>query len=150
MIRLPRLPVNYQNHPGLFERYWDEAMKSIEDTFRSVALLNSYVVNASAVLSVTSAGLVTIASHTREYGDGSSVSVAGDTLATGVSTANSVLRIYYQDPTLSGGAVTYEFTTDPDPQPYQKSGVHVVGTCVVPAAGTVDGYSLDPWSSIYF
>jgi len=29
-IRLPRLPVNWKDQPGLFERYWDEAMSEIE------------------------------------------------------------------------------------------------------------------------
>lgn len=29
--KLPRLYPNWQDQPGLFERYWDKAMKRIED-----------------------------------------------------------------------------------------------------------------------
>lgn len=35
-IRLPRLPVNWQEQPQLFERYWDEAMTSLEETLNAI------------------------------------------------------------------------------------------------------------------
>lgn len=35
-IRLPRLPVNWQDQPQLFERYWDEAMTRLEDTLNAI------------------------------------------------------------------------------------------------------------------
>lgn len=35
-IRLPRLPVNWQEQPQLFERYWDEAMTRLEDTLNAI------------------------------------------------------------------------------------------------------------------
>jgi hypothetical protein len=35
-FRLPRLPPNWHEQPQLFERYWDEAMKKIEDNLNSL------------------------------------------------------------------------------------------------------------------
>lgn len=36
IIRLPRLPSNWKDQPQLFERYWDEAMRSIEKTLNEL------------------------------------------------------------------------------------------------------------------
>lgn len=35
-FKLPRLPVNWQQQPQLFERYWDEAMTRLEDTLNAI------------------------------------------------------------------------------------------------------------------
>lgn len=39
VFRLPRLPMNYDNTPGLFPRYWDEAMSGIEKSINEILVL---------------------------------------------------------------------------------------------------------------
>lgn len=39
MIKLPRLPLGYEKNPGLFPRYWDEAMTNVEKAVNQVLLL---------------------------------------------------------------------------------------------------------------
>ena len=36
MIKLPRLPLGWKTQPQLFERYWDEAMKKLEETLNAI------------------------------------------------------------------------------------------------------------------
>ena len=115
------------------------------------SLVSSYVQNASAVLSADSTGLVTIAAHTRIYGDPSlnpSVSVAGGSLSTGAA-AGSTVRVYYVDASRSGGSVTYLFTVDPASTPAQGNNNHSVGAVVIPSTGTNDGVDLGPPGYIY-
>ncbi len=38
-VKLPRLPVNWREQPQLFERYWDDAMASIETALNAVLSL---------------------------------------------------------------------------------------------------------------
>lgn len=38
-FRLPRLPANYDNVKGLFERYWDEVLRAIENQFNALLAL---------------------------------------------------------------------------------------------------------------
>lgn len=182
-IRLPRLPVNWQTQPQLFERYWDEAMTRLEDTLNAIleipelqtaiqqaqqaannanaaadaaknaadtaqgaadntaketSIVNSYVNDFTPpLLSVTPAGVVTIGAHKRVYGDSSidpTVSVNAATVNT-MATAGQVVRIYYDDPSRSGGNVTYQWTIDPSPVPVQSGNRHSVGVVTVPAAG---------------
>jgi hypothetical protein len=176
-IRLPRLPNNWQSQPRLVERYWGEAMNSIEKAINALnsipaiesalALVDAATVsaqtaannaNASIVqarqetsiitsypsgvtLTCTAAGVVTISAHSRIYGDISlnpTVSVAGGALSTD-QPATSVIRVYYDDPSFSGGTVAYLFTTDPDAPPTQGGVRHVVGTVLVPATGSNTG-----------
>lgn len=35
-VKLPRLPVNWRTQPQLFERYWDEAMTTIENNLNAI------------------------------------------------------------------------------------------------------------------
>lgn len=192
-IRLPRFPSGWQNtQPQLFERYWDEAMFSIEknlnallslplieqavidaqtaaDTAQTAAdaattaadaastaalasateasLVNSFPSTVSPpILSVASTGTITIFAHQRVYGDSSinpTVSVAGGSLVTG-GTSGQVLRVYYDDPTRAGGAVTYLWTVDPAAPPVQGNNRHSVGVVTVPGAGSSDGSGVKP------
>lgn len=188
-VKLPRLPINWQDQPRLFDRYWDQAMSQIEDNINQLlnlpaiqdaivaaqtaantantaanaantaantantavqkavsesSLNKSYVDLTSftaPLLSADSAGVVTIASHVRIYGDSSlnpSTAVVGGSLSTGTP-SGSVIRVYYNDASRSGGAVSYLYTVDPAAPPVQTGNTHVVGTIVVPASGVAAG-----------
>lgn len=99
-------------------------------------LANSYV--DSNPLSAADAGTnvtVSIAPHTRVYGDGTSVAVSAGTL-TGQPYA-TIVYVYYEDPDREGGAVAYLATTDAAIAA-QLDGRHVVGNVFTPAAGEPD------------
>lgn len=81
---------------------------------------------------------ITISAHTRVYGDGTSVAVAGGSL-TG-RPYSTILYIYYDDATRAGGAVTYQTTTSQATA--AQTGVrHSLGAVTTPAAaaGPVTG-----------
>lgn len=111
------------------------------------SLVNSYVSNFTPpVISADNTGLVTIANHDRVYGDpilNPTVAVTGNTVATGKA-AGTIVRIYYNDSTRAGGAVTYLFTVDPAPPPVQGGDTHSVGAVEIPAAGSVGGGYVRP------
>jgi hypothetical protein len=107
------------------------------------SLVNSYIANFTPpVVSADSTGLVTIAAHDRVYGNGTTVAVLGGTVATALANP-AVARIYYDDPTRAGGAVTYQFTTDATVA-VQTGDRHSVGAVQIPAAGSVDGGYVRP------
>lgn len=111
------------------------------------SLINSYPSNFTApLISADSAGNVTIANHDRVYGDpvmNPTVAVTGATIATG-ATALQVVRVWYTDPSRSGGAVTYLFTVDPTPPTPQTGNNHSVGAVTIPTAGTNSGNGVRP------
>lgn len=108
------------------------------------SLVNSYP--SGVTITADNLGNVTINTHNRIYGDSvmnPTVSVTGAVVATGAAAA-SVVRIYYNDPTRAGGAVTYLFTVDPASPPVQGGNVHSVGAVTIPAAGTQGGNGVRP------
>ncbi len=113
------------------------------------SLVNSYIDPSSftaPLISADSAGNVTIANHSRTYGDvalNPTVAVTGDTIATAAS-PTSVVRVYYSDPTRAGGTVTYLFTIDPAAPMPQGGDIHSIGAVEIPAAGASDGDYLKP------
>lgn len=74
---------------------------------------------------------ITVSSHTMVYPTGS-VSVTGDTI-TGLAYATTY-DIYYDDPTMAGGAVTFNAVTDGSafPTPAHPSRIYI-GTSTTPA-----------------
>lgn len=76
---------------------------------------------------------VAISSHTRLYGDGTSVAVTGGNV-TGLL-YSTLYYIYYDDPAFAGGAVTYQATTS-DATAAQTGNRHLVGSVLTPAAGS--------------
>lgn len=96
------------------------------------ALNNSWITPDTVLTSTTTT--ITIASHTRHYGDGTSVSVTGGTVA--ATAAGDDDYVSYSDPTRAGGAVTYAVTLT---NPAQTGNTHVVGGIIIPATGTVTG-----------
>lgn len=96
-------------------------------------IANSYV--SGLTLTATDAGAsttITISSHTRVYGDGTTKSVTGGSL-TGLA-YDTFYYIYYDDPTFAGGSVTYVATTS-STTAAQTGSRHVVGGVNTPMAG---------------
>lgn len=86
----------------------------------------------------TNANII-IANHVRHYGDGTSVNVTGGTI-TGLY--GTKYYVFYDDPTQSGGAVTYQKDTDPNvAADNAASGRHYCGSVTTATAGggTVSG-----------
>lgn len=125
----------------------DQAQGSVDQSTAETSIVSSYPSNFTApLISANNSGVVTIANHDRVYGDPTlnpTVAVTGDTVATGES-AGSIVRIYYNDPSRAGGAVTYLFTVDPAAPPVQGGNLHSVGAVEIPAAGSVDGGPVRP------
>lgn len=96
------------------------------------ALVNS-TITPTSVLSATTT-TITVASHTRNYADGTTASVTGGTVA--ATASGDVDYVTYSDPTRVGGAVTYAVSTTP---PSQTGNIHVVGAVKIPVSGTVAG-----------
>ena len=119
------------------------------------SIVTSFIDQSSytgSLLSCTSAGVITILSHTRIYGDSilnPPVSVIGGSLVTVGSASGNNIRIYYTDPTRAGGNVTYQYTIDPVAAPVQGGDIHSIGAVKVPASGSVYGIQLGPPGYIY-
>lgn len=119
------------------------AQNAADASAGETSLVNSFVTGFAGVspLSAASTGAVTVANHSRQYGDTTlnpTVAVTGATFASG-GAAGDTIRVYYDDPTRAGGAVTYHFTIDPANPPVQGGDRHVVGAVTIPGAGSVDG-----------
>jgi hypothetical protein len=99
---------------------------------RESALQASYI-DPSSVLSADPT-TISIAGHTRRYGDGTSVAVSAGTVT--ATAAGEEDYVYYDDPTRVGGAVAYQVSTT---LPVQTGDRHVVGAVLIPATGTQDG-----------
>ena len=140
-MKFPRLPVNWADQPKLFERYWDKAMSMLETFSGNVDVVNSYPTGCA--VSADSSGVVTITSHSRNYGDQAVVSVNAGSVNTGAA-AGSVVRLYYNDPKKAGGAVTYQATVDPATPIPQGNGIHSVAVVTIPSSGTASGKLLQP------
>lgn len=110
------------------------------------SIVNSYPSGGSPLIESDSLGSITIDAHNRVYGNPSinpTVSVFGDTFST-TAVAGDIVRIYYDDPSRSGGSVTYQYTIDPAAPPVQSGSRHSVGAVVIPTTGTTSGIPLGP------
>lgn len=121
-----------------------ETAQAAADGATSESSLNSsYPANFVAPLvSAAANGDVTIAAHDRIYGDGTSVAVLGGMIAT-AEPAGTIIRVYYDDPTRAGGAVFYEYTSDPV-LAAQSGDRHSVGAVTIPGVGTAPGNPVLP------
>lgn len=98
----------------------------------TAAITNSYVTGST--ITATDAGsdvTATISAHTRAYADGTTVAVSGGNV-TGLSYTTDYY-IYYDQPSRSGGAVTYQATTSAGTAA-QIGDRHLVGSVTTPAA----------------
>lgn len=125
----------------------DAAQGSADAQARETSLVNSYTTGfAGALLTANTSGSVTIQAHTRVYGDSilnPNASVSGTVLTTG-ATPGQIVRVFYNDPVRTGGAVSYYFTIDPAVFPAQSGNTHSVGAVEIPAVGTNSGKNLRP------
>jgi hypothetical protein len=103
---------------------------------RDDAISSSWV-SPGSVLSAADVGAdatITIAAHTRKYGDNTSVAVNGGTI-TGRA-FSTVYHVYYDQTSRAGGAVSYQATTNANTAAYNAAaGRHFVGTVTTPADG---------------
>ena len=166
-LRLPRIQraIAYFDRDGYattqMQQHWQRAMERIEARFAAVTaaleasalaatalqtsqavqatndLANSYI-NPVGVLTASSAGAITVAAHTRIYGN-TSVVVSGGSLS-GFASGNYV-TVYYQDPARAGGAVTYLGSTS---AVAQTGSTYIVGQVSIPAAGSPDATGPGP------
>jgi hypothetical protein len=104
------------------------------------ALETSYT-DPLSVLSAASSGTVTVAAHTRVYGDGARVSVDGGSVS-GFAPGDYV-TVFYEDAARAGGAVSYQGSTG---TVSQTGTTHIVGQAVIPQDGQppVEGASPSP------
>ncbi len=109
-----------------------EALQQSQATAREKALTESYITPLD-VLTASSGGAVTIDTHTRVYGDGTSVAVDSGSVS-GFSPGDYV-TIYYTDPGRTGGAVAYLGTTGAIGQ---TGDTHICGQVTVPQPGEAD------------
>lgn len=114
------------------------------------SLVNSYIDSTSftaPLISAASTGAITVQTHTRIYGDPTlnpNVSVTGQSSMASGGVSGDTVRVYYNDPTRAGGAVTYHFTVDPAAPPVQTGDTHSVGSVIIPATGTTGGKYVKP------
>lgn len=109
----------------------------------TINIADSFI-NPVGVLTASSDGTITIAAHTRVYGDGVQVSVSGGSLSGFASGA--LVTVYYDDAGRAGGAVSYQGTTDAVAQAGAR---HIVGQVTIPAAGEVDTAGAGPTAPGY-
>ena len=114
----------------------------LTDTVRSTAIASSYTV-PTACLTATDAGgghaTITIAVHTRYYGDNTAVGISAGAV-TGL-TYSTVYAVFYDDLTRRLNNPTFVATTNLKvAQNNALAGRHLVGTVTTPAAGGVATY----------
>lgn len=118
--------------------------KTLADTAQSTAdtvhvndSVSSSWTSPGVILSASDAGTsatITISNHTRKYNDASGQSVTGSSI-TGLA-YNTTYFIYYDDNSRSGGAVSYQATTNPNlALPGAATGRHYCGEIKTPVAG---------------
>lgn len=140
----PQMQLHWQRFAERIERRFDDieavlaavqaaqaaaaaAQQTANATQAVISLTDSYT-NPVSTLTAASDGTVTVAAHSRVYGNGTSVAVNAGTV-TG-QTGN--VTIYYMDAARTGGAVAYKGTTNPVAQ---TGDTHIVGQVAIPAAG---------------
>lgn len=99
-------------------------------------LVNSYVTGAT--ITATDAGTnasITISSHTRVYGDGSSLAITGTTLT--ALAYSTLYYIYYVDATRADTTPTIQATTS-QVTAAQTGDTHLIGSVTTPAAAAAD------------
>jgi len=114
----------------------DDQLAQILDVTTNDSITASYTAPGT-ILSAADAGTdatITIADHTRKYGDASQVAVTGaDIPALAYSTK---YYIYYDDETRAGGAVSFQATTNANTAlPNKVKGRHYCGNITTPASG---------------
>lgn len=95
----------------------------------TIDIANSFT-DPTGVMTAANDGTITIAAHSRVYGDGGTVSVNGGTVSGYVS--GDYVTVFYDDAARAGGAVVYQGTKLAVAQSGNR---HIVGQATIPAAG---------------
>lgn len=119
------------------------AIDEILSSKRREALRDSYT-NPTTVGTFSNDGTVTIAAHTRIYGDGETASVNAGSVS-GYNAGNYV-TVYYVDTGRTGGAVSYQATTGAIAQ---SGDTHIVAQGTIPAAGETSTTGTSPTAPGY-
>lgn len=142
-FRLPRLPSTEPLWP-VFQRWWQSVVEAIEgqetaqDT--TIARLKRCLshTNPTTIFTATENGTtatITVAAHTRVYGDGTVLAIAGGVQAGLV--CDTLYAGYYDDLTLAEPSPTIVFTTDlPSAQAVAADGRHFIGMIRTPPAAS--------------
>ena len=113
-----------------------DAQNTADTAKRDDAISASWT-SPGAVLSASDAGsnaTITIAAHTRKYGDGTQLNVSGDTITN--RNYSTTYYVYYNDANRSDTTPNYQSTTNPNTAaPNAGAGRHFVGKIVTPASG---------------
>jgi hypothetical protein len=122
------------------------AQSAADDVSTATSLENSWITGFTPpLISADSAGNITIANHQRQYAGEplpAPVNVTGGALPTAFVNPD-VVRVYYDQASRAGGAVTYLTTLDPTVAA-QSGDRHSVGAVEIPAAGSQDGDPVRP------
>ena len=123
-------------------------LTAVEADVDDLAIITSYAIPGT-ILTGSDAGAnagIVIASHSRRYGNGTTVSVTGAILT--ALSFSTKYYIYYDQTSMAGGAVTYVATTNPNTAaPSKATGRHFCGVVTTPANGAADtsGGMAPPW-----
>ena len=113
-----------------------DRITEIEAVQRNDSISSSWT-SPGQILTASDAGTnttITVADHTRKYGDSTSVFVTGSAI-TGLA-YSTTYQIYYDDAARTGGAVTFNATTNPNNALHNAVvGRHYCGEITTPAAG---------------
>jgi hypothetical protein len=114
-----------------------DAAQSTASTAKKNDKISASATVPSVVVSASDAGTsatITVAAHTRQYGDGTTLAVAGGSI-TGLP-YSTLHAIYYDDPTTANASPTYSVTTTlKNAQPNMADGRHYVDQITTPASG---------------
>ncbi len=111
-----------------------DAAQTSADGANSVAALTASGVTPNPI-TATDAGAdvtITIAAHTRVYGDGDTLAIAGPSNLTGRAYSTTYF-VYYDDPTRADTTPSYQTTTS-EATAAQTGDRHLVGSVLTPAA----------------
>jgi hypothetical protein len=124
--------------------------QSTADTAKKNDKLTVSYTDPIYILSASDAGTdatISIAAHTRKYGDGTSVSISADTIAG--KNYSTYYYVYYNDSTFSDPTPNFIATTSSrTAQTNPTTGRHFVGKITTPASGggsTSGGSGGPPW-----
>lgn len=111
----------------------DAAQSAADANAKEQSLVSSGILPRT-VVTASSAGVVSIATHTRYYGDGTSVAVNAGSIPG--NAVGAQVFVSYLDADHVGGAVVYLASATFQPQTATR---HVVGSVTIPATGTATG-----------
>lgn len=108
-----------------------EAQRTANDVAERVAIEKSYT-DPPSVVTASSAGVVSIAAHSRVYTDAARTTVTVNAGSVSAFAPGDVVTVFYNDAARAGGTVAYQTSMM---AVAQEGSVHVVGRVQIPQAG---------------